>query len=146
MSEAAWLADLPSRCLGLEVTETAVMADTESASAVLRRIADDGFGIALDDFGTGYSSLAYLRRLPVSGVKIDQSFIVDAAEGGADRTICASVIALCRELGMPAIAEGVETHAHRDMLLELGCPAGQGYLWGRPMAKEALLEWLAAQG
>jgi diguanylate cyclase (GGDEF)-like protein/PAS domain S-box-containing protein len=143
VSEAVWLADLPASCLGLEVTETAVMGDHESASAVLRRLADDGFGIALDDFGTGYSSLAYLRTLPVSSVKIDRSFVDDAAEGGVDRTICASVIALCRDLGIRAIAEGVETSAQRDMLHELGCPAGQGYLWGKPMNKSALLVWLA---
>lgn len=92
VSEAAWLADLPPSCLGLEVKETAVMVNPEGASAVLRRTADDGFGVALDDFGTGYSSLAHLRRLPVSRVKIDRSFVVDAAEGAAlDRTICASV-------------------------------------------------------
>nr|WP_302053598.1 EAL domain-containing protein [Nocardioides panacis] len=143
VSEAAWLAGLPPSCLGLEVTETAVMADPESASAVLRRLADDGFGVALDDFGTGYSSLAYLRRLPVSRVKIDRSFVVDAAEGELDRTICASVVTLCHDLGIQAIAEGVETQAQHDMLLELGCPSGQGYLWGRPMNKEALLTWLA---
>lgn len=143
VSEAAWLADLPSGSLCLEVTETAVMADPTAASEVLRRIADDGFGIALDDFGTGYSSLAYLRTLPVSRVKIDRSFVVDAAEGAVDRTICASVIALCRDLGIQAIAEGVETQAQYEMLRELRCPAGQGYLWARPMPKEALLGWLA---
>jgi EAL domain-containing protein (putative c-di-GMP-specific phosphodiesterase class I) len=143
VSEAVWLAELPSGCLGLEVTETAVMADPETASAVLRRIADDGFGVALDDFGTGYSSLAYLRSLPVSRVKIDRSFVVDAAEGTTDRTICASVVALCHDLGIQAIAEGVETQAQHDMLHQLGCPAGQGYRWGKPMPKEALLARLA---
>lgn len=143
VSEAAWLADLPPSCLCLEVTETAVMADPETACAVLRRITDDGFGVALDDFGTGYSSLAYLRRLPVSRVKIDRSFVVDAAEGAADRTICASVVALCHDLGIQAIAEGVETQAQYDMLRELGCPAGQGYRWAKPMPKETLLAWLA---
>lgn len=81
VSEAVWLADLPARCLNLEVTETAVMADLETASALLQRLADDGFGVALDDFGTGYSSLAYLRSLPVSSVKIDRAFVVDAVEG-----------------------------------------------------------------
>ena len=143
VSEAVWLADLPPSCLGLEVTETAVMADPETASAVLRRLADDGYGIALDDFGTGYSSLAYLRSLPVSRVKIDRSFVVDAVEGAADRTICASVVALCHDLGIQAIAEGVETPAQHTMLQELGCPAGQGYRWGKPMPKQALLTQLA---
>jgi diguanylate cyclase (GGDEF)-like protein/PAS domain S-box-containing protein len=143
VSEAAWLADLPPGCLGLEVTETAVMADPESASAVLSRLTDDGFSVALDDFGTGYSSLAYLRSLPVKRVKIDRSFVVDAAERAADRTICASVVALCRDLGIQAIAEGVETQAQHEMLQEMGCPAGQGYRWGKPMTKEALLARLA---
>jgi diguanylate cyclase (GGDEF)-like protein/PAS domain S-box-containing protein len=143
VSEAVWLADLPSSCLCLEVTETAVMADPTTASAVLRRITNDGFRVALDDFGTGYSSLAYLRNLPVSTVKIDRSFVVDAAEGAVDRTICASVVALCRDLGILAIAEGVETQAQYDMLRELGCPAGQGYRWAEPMPKEDLVAWLA---
>lgn len=143
--EAAWLADLPSSCLCLEVTETAVMADPAAASEALRRIADDGYGVALDDFGTGYSSLAYLRNLPVSRVKIDRSFVVDAAEGGVDRTICASVVALCRDLGIQAIAEGVETQAQYQMLRELHCPAGQGYRWAKPMPKETLLAWLAGE-
>lgn len=143
VSEAVWLADLPSSCLCLEVTETALMAEPAIACAMLTRIADDGFGVALDDFGTGYSSLAYLRSLPVSRVKIDRSFVVDAAEGGVDRTICASVVALCRDLGIQAIAEGVETQAQHEMLHELRCPAGQGYRWARPMPKEALLAWLA---
>jgi EAL domain-containing protein (putative c-di-GMP-specific phosphodiesterase class I) len=97
----------------------------------------------LDDFGTGYSSLAYLRSLPVSSVKIDRSFVVDAVEGASDRTICASVVALCRDLGIRAIAEGVETQAQYDMLRELGCPAGQGYRWGKPMPKDVLLARLA---
>lgn len=145
VSEAVWLADLPPSCLCLEVTETAVMADPATASAVLRRLTDDGFGVALDDFGTGYSSLAHLRRLPVSTVKIDRSFVIDAAEGGLDRTICASVVALCRDLGIQAIAEGVETQAQYDMLRELGCPAGQGYRWAKPMPKEDLLKWLAGR-
>ncbi|MCU1431672.1 MAG: diguanylate cyclase/phosphodiesterase with sensor(s), partial [Actinotalea sp.] len=143
VSEAVWLADLPPGCLCLEVTETAVMADPATASAVLRRITDDGFGVALDDFGTGYSSLAYLRSLPVSRLKIDRSFVVDAVERAVDRTICASVIALCHDLGIQAIAEGVETQAQYELLRELGCPAGQGYRWARPMPKEALREWLA---
>jgi diguanylate cyclase (GGDEF)-like protein len=144
VSEAVSLADLPHGCLNLEVTETAVLADPESASAVLRRIADAGFGVALDDFGTGYSSLSYLRSLPVTRVKIDRSFVVDAAQCAVDRTICASVVALCRDLGIQAIAEGVETQAQHDMLQELGCLAGQGYRWGKPMDREALSAWLAA--
>lgn len=65
------------------------------------------------------------------------------SRGLCDRTICASVVALCRDLGIQAIAEGVETQAQQDMLLELGCPAGQGYRWGKPMAKEILVAWLA---
>ena len=143
VSEAAWLADLPPSCLGLEVTETAVMADPESASAVLRRIADDGFGVALDDFGTGYSSLAYLRNLPVSSVKIDRSFVVDAAgELPTARSARASSLCVVSSASAP-IAEGVETQAQQDMLRSMGCPAGQGYRWGRPMPKETLVPWLA---
>ncbi len=142
VSEAAWLSDLPPGCLCLEVTETAVMAEPATASAVLKRLAEGGFSVALDDFGTGYSSLAYLRSLPVSRVKIDRSFVIDAADGVIDRAICASVVALCSQLGIQAIAEGVETQAQYDMLRELGCPAGQGYLWAKPMPKEDLVAWL----
>jgi predicted signal transduction protein with EAL and GGDEF domain len=142
VSEAAWLADVPAGCLCLEVTETAVMADPATASLVLKRLAEDGFRVALDDFGTGYSSLAYLRSLPVSRVKIDRSFVIDAADGVVDRTICASVVALCSQLGIQAIAEGVETQAQYDMLRDLGCPAGQGYLWAKPMPRDDLVAWL----
>jgi EAL domain-containing protein (putative c-di-GMP-specific phosphodiesterase class I) len=76
-------------------------------------------------------------------VKIDRSFVVDAAEGATDRTICASVVTPCHDLGIQAIAEGVETQAQHDMLQQLGCPVGQGYRWGKPMPKEALLARLA---
>jgi len=140
--EAAWLAGLPSGRLCLEVTETAVMSEPAAASAALKKITEEGFSIALDDFGTGYSSLAYLRTLPVSRLKIDRSFVVDAIDGGVDHTICASVIDLCRQLGIESIAEGVETQAQFDMLSKLGCYASQGYRWARPMPKADLVDWL----
>lgn len=142
-SDAVRSAGLPPGRLCLELTETVVMADPATACVLLRRMTEDGFSLALDDFGTGHSSLAYLRRLPVSTVKIDRSFVVDLAEGGVGRTICAGVVALAHALGIQTVAEGVETRVQHDLLREVGCRAGQGHHWARPMPVDVLRAWLA---
>src|SRR3954451_12434377 len=124
--------------LGIELTEHAVVQDLPSAVVALSALREMGVGGSLDDFGTGYSSLLYLRELPISEVKIDRVFIdrVDADE--EDAAIVDSVIRLARTVGVSAVAEGVERAAQASMLMAMGCPSAQGYLWGRPEAEPDL--------
>ena len=128
----------PAAQLKLEVTESLFVQDREDARAKMLRLRERGITFALDDFGTGYSSLAYLKRLPLDQLKIDQSFVRGLPEDEASAAIVASTIALSRSLGLEVIAEGVETAAQQDWLLAHGCRAFQGYLFGRPVPVEAL--------
>ena len=115
--------------LVVEITESTAIADTEHAIEVLNRIRDAGFRIVLDDFGTGYSSLSYLELLPITGIKLDRSFIARESRHPA---ILKAVIVLATELGLSVTAEGIETIAQCDEVRRLGCGYGQGYLFGRP--------------
>ncbi len=134
---------VPPDCVELEVTEGAFMLDPERALALLGRLRALGVSLSIDDFGTGFSSLAYLRRMPISALKIDKSFVLGMAENNADRTIVNSTIHLAHNLGISVIAEGVETLALRDILIELGCDIGQGYWFARPMPAHDVLPWCA---
>lgn len=128
--------------LTLELTETMLMRDIASAIGVLERLRDQGYGLALDDFGTGYSSLNYLKRLPVSELKIDRAFVIDVARGGRDGALAAAVITLGKELGLQVVAEGVETEEQSEFLRGRGCVLQQGYLHSRPVPQgefEAML-------
>lgn len=128
--------------LVLEVTESAAMDEPGEAAEVLRGLRELGVGLALDDFGTGYSSLSHLRRLPVSFLKIDRSF-VEGLGGEADSgVLVGGVIALSRELGFEPVAEGVETPGQLERLLELGCELGQGYYFASPMPEGTAEELL----
>ena len=128
----------PAAQLKLEVTESLFVQDREDARAKMLRLRERGITFALDDFGTGYSSLAYLKRLPLDQLKIDQSFVRGLPEDEASAAIVASTIALSKSLGLEVIAEGVETTSQRDWLLAHGCRAFQGYLFGRSVPVEAL--------
>lgn len=139
-------AGIPYEALALEVTETGVMSDPEGAAAVLGRLRERGIGVHVDDFGTGYSSLSYLRRLPISGIKIDRSFIKDLATEPDDLAITVSIIELSRSLGIRTIAEGVETPEQMALLEQRGCWAGQGYLWSPALPLPALIELLDRRG
>jgi diguanylate cyclase (GGDEF)-like protein len=121
----------PSR-LDLEVTEGLLIKDAERAIAILERLKALGVKISMDDFGTGYSSLSYFRMFPFDKVKIDQSFIHDMIDNPQARAIIRSVIGLGRGLGMPVVAEGVETNEQLDALRAEGCDQVQGYLISRP--------------
>jgi diguanylate cyclase (GGDEF)-like protein/PAS domain S-box-containing protein len=123
---------LPARQLCLEVTETALMDDAPTSMATLQALHDLGVLFAIDDFGTGYSSLLYLKRLPVSALKVDRSFVAGLPHDVEDEAIVASTIQLGHTLNLDVIAEGVETPAQRSRLTDLGCDYGQGYLLGRP--------------
>jgi diguanylate cyclase (GGDEF)-like protein/PAS domain S-box-containing protein len=129
---------LPASALWLEITESMLMTDPESASKVLHALHAHGVRLAIDDFGTGYSSLAYLRRFPVEMLKIDRSFTMAMNESADDEAIVASVTALAHTLGMRVVAEGVEETHQLDKLHELACDYVQGYLIGRPTAAAAV--------
>ncbi len=119
--------------ISVEITESALMNDVERSIGVLRALRDQGVALTVDDFGTGYSSLNYLKRLPVSGLKIDASFIAGLDHSGPDRAIVEAVVTLGATLEQQATAEGVETSRQLEVLMELGCPMAQGFLLGKPV-------------
>ena len=121
------------RRLRLELTESIMVRDVDHVVAKMRALRDQGVGFSLDDFGTGYSSLAYLKRLPIDQLKIDQGFVRDILSDHNDAAIAKMVIALADSMGLSVIAEGVETQEQRDCLAALGCHEYQGYLFGRPV-------------
>ncbi|MDQ1697851.1 MAG: hypothetical protein QOJ03_3204 [Frankiaceae bacterium] len=127
----------PPERLHLEITETALMQASQSLVGQLRQLRESGVGVVLDDFGTGFSSLSLLRDFPVSMVKIDKSFIAPLLEDAGALAIVRAVLSMCRDLGVPVVAEGVETEAQAERLAELGCSHVQGYLFGRPRSVAA---------
>ncbi len=118
--------------LWLEITETALMADTNAAGNALRDLRGLGLHLSVDDFGTGYSSLTYLKRFPVEAIKVDRSFVTGLGLEADDTSIVEAVVRLGHSLGLSVVAEGVETPLQLSRLRELGCDKGQGYLFGRP--------------
>ncbi|WPL12708.1 MULTISPECIES: sensor domain-containing protein [Thiorhodovibrio] len=124
--------------LKLELTETLLVKDVKDAAAKMEALKALGISFSLDDFGTGYSSLAYLKRLPLDQLKIDQSFVHDLLENSSDAAIVDAIISMARNLGLAVIAEGVETVAQHSFLLKHGCDAFQGFLFGRPGPAEGL--------
>ena len=121
------------RRLKLELTEGSLLENTEHVVATIGSLKAAGVGISLDDFGTGYSSLAYLKRLPLDQLKIDQAFVRDLSTDASDLAIVRTIIALGHSFGIEVIAEGVETEVQRTMLISLGCRVFQGYLFARPV-------------
>jgi len=133
--------DVPPKRLELEVTETSALEDIERVSSILTACSNLGVRFALDDFGTGYSSLTYLKRLPVSVLKIDQSFVRDMLHDPGDLSILEGVLGLARAFHREVIAEGVESVDHGKLLLQLGCDRAQGYAIARPMPAADLTAW-----
>ncbi|NJD25163.1 MAG: EAL domain-containing protein [Betaproteobacteria bacterium] len=135
--------NVPIDRLSLEVLETSALEEVGHMPALFAACADLGVSFALDDFGTGYSSLTYLKRLPVRVLKIDQSFVRDMLSDPDDLAIIAGVLGLARSFGREVVAEGVETVAHGEALLRLGCEVAQGYGIARPMPATDLPAWRA---
>ena len=143
---AALLARYPSvrqGLLELEILETSALEDMIAVQTIMQGCRTLGVNFSLDDFGTGYSSLTYLKQLPVSTLKIDQSFIRDMLEDSGDLSIVKGVIGLAAAFNRAVIAEGVETEAHGQSLLALGCDHAQGYAIARAMPAEQIVQWVA---
>ncbi len=120
-------------CLKLELTESALMENAETATLMLKQIKETGVQVSVDDFGTGYSSLSYLHRFPIDTLKIDRSFVSTMEDGSENGEIVRTVIALAKALNLTVVAEGIETIHQFHQLRILGCEYGQGYLFSRPL-------------
>ena len=136
---------VPPQRLTLEVTEAGVLDGTERPIPTLRSLRDLGVRLSVDDFGTGNSSLAQLRRLPVHEVKVDRSFVQGMATDPGDLAIVNAVVTLSQQFGLAVVAEGVESELTLELLQDIGCEIGQGFLFSRPLPYERLEAWFGAQ-
>jgi len=134
----------PASALELEITESVAMMGSTAIERALHELKSRDIAVAIDDFGTGYSSLSYLDRLTVDRIKIDKAFIRPLDRPDPDTRLVEMVIALSHKLGLPVVAEGVETEAQAALLKQLGCDEAQGYLWGKPMTGDELRRLLTA--
>ncbi|MBI5615942.1 MAG: EAL domain-containing protein [Gammaproteobacteria bacterium] len=137
---------IPPRLLCLEITESSLMEDPRTAHETVSRLHALGVQLAIDDYGTGYSSLAYVKRLPVSELKIDRAFVMNMTKHPEDAAIVRSTIELGHNLRLRVVAEGVETEAEIELLTALGCDVVQGYLVSRPLPAAQFDAWLAQDG
>ncbi|MGC5022178.1 putative bifunctional diguanylate cyclase/phosphodiesterase [Micromonospora sp. DT47] len=136
---------VPPQRLTLEIKEAGVLDGTERPIPTLRRLRDLGVRLSVDDFGTGDSSLAHLRRLPVHEVKVDRSFVQGMATDPGDLAIVNAVVTLSQQFGLAVVAEGVESELTLELLQDIGCQIGQGFLFSRPLPYERLEAWFGAQ-
>ena len=133
--------NFPESLLILEITETSIMVDPERSLSILARIHQKGVKLSIDDFGTGYSSLAYLKKLPVSELKIDRSFVTDMLISESDATIVNATIQLGHNLGLKVVAEGVEDQQTFNTLRSMGCDLQQGYFISKAVLPELITNW-----
>ena len=133
---------VPAQVIGLEVTEGTLITDIEQSITMLHALKQLGFDIAIDDFGTGYSSLAYLRRFPISELKVDKIFVQNMITSKSDTQIVRSVIDLAHNFGLTVVAEGAEDAATLAALEAMGCDQVQGYVFSRPLRASAFAEWM----
>jgi EAL domain-containing protein (putative c-di-GMP-specific phosphodiesterase class I) len=133
--------DVPPTMLELEILESAALEDVQHMCNVMESCQALGVRFSLDDFGTGFSSLSYLKRLPAETIKIDQSFVRGILDSHDDLTLVTAIVALAKAFHRHVIAEGVETEAQGQRLLELGCELGQGFGIGRPMPARDVARW-----
>ncbi|MDH4449818.1 MAG: EAL domain-containing protein [Rhodoferax sp.] len=139
-------AGLPGMSLVVEITEGLLLDTNDSVSEQLLEWRDAGIQVALDDFGTGYSSLAYLQKLDIDFIKIDQSFVQGLVPGGTEFILCKAMVVMAHALGLRVVAEGVETALQRDLLIDAGCDFAQGYFFSRPLPVGLLEDLLATPG
>ena len=145
-AEALAEAGLAGASLRLELTESVVMEDPEAAAAKLARLKQLGIALDIDDFGTGYSSLSHLRRFPIDALKIDRSFVSRMDTDHDDHEIVRTIVTLAANLGVAAVAEGVETREQKERLKSLRCRYGQGFLFSRPLEGAAIGDLLRRMG
>lgn len=131
------------RSLTVEITESALVSDSDSNFERLRQLRAAGIGISIDDFGTGYSSLSYFRTIPATELKIDRSFIVNMLESDRSRHLVEAIIWLAHRFGLAVCAEGVEKTAEIELLTELGCDVLQGYYFSKALPQEEFCRWLS---
>ncbi len=136
-------AGVPPETMGVEITEGVLLGDVESACSALYALADNGVTVSVDDFGVGYSSLNYLRKLPLSFLKIDRSFVKDCVENTDDATLARTIIMLAKNLRLRVVAEGVETEAQVSFLRTEGADFFQGFLFAKPMPADEIVTRLA---
>lgn len=136
------ISQIPPECVELELTESTLMDDVETAIKIMQEIKTTGVSIAIDDFGTGYSSLSYIKRFPIDVLKVDRSFVRDIPEDQNDMAITAAVIAMAHKLSLEVVAEGVETQEQLHFLRRNNCDEGQGYLFSRPLSLGQLHQFL----
>jgi EAL domain-containing protein (putative c-di-GMP-specific phosphodiesterase class I) len=135
-------AGLPAHRMMLEIVETLLLHEDEEVWADLAELREAGVRVAIDDFGTGYSSLSYLRQMALDVVKLDKSFVGEIALSAQQRALVEGIVQLANTLGLEVIAEGIETQEQRDILADIGCPYGQGYLFSKPLPGGETFPWL----
>ena len=134
--------DINPEEIELELTESSIMENPEKSIEAFEYLSGLGTKVSIDDFGTGYSSLSYLKKINADVLKIDRSFVIDLELNEDDRAICKAIINMAHSLGMEVIAEGVENHAQRDLLHDLGCHMIQGYLYSKPLPALDFVEFV----
>ncbi|MEM7466119.1 MAG: EAL domain-containing protein [Pseudomonadota bacterium] len=136
-------ANIPSASIEIEITESLLMQDLDTVLSQLKALKEQNINIWIDDFGTGYSSLSYLKQLPISGLKIDQSFVREMASNNNDLAIVTTVIGLARNLNLGVVAEGVEEHEQLRLLATKNCDIAQGFYYSRPLPNHEFQTWVA---
>ena len=131
--------------IGLEITETHLMKNIKENSKIVTQMREYGFNIIIDDFGTGYSSMSYLKKLPITNLKIDKSFVDDICTDKSDVEIVKATIAICKSFNYDIVAEGIETKEQEELLANLGVRFGQGYLFSKPKTKAELIEFIKSR-
>ena len=145
MARALETSGVDPRRITLELTESILLQDAETAIARLHDLKRLGVRLAIDDFGTGYSSLSYLKRLPIEEIKVDRSFVMQMHVDANDFMIVRATVDLGRNLGLRVVAEGVEDLATFDRLAEFGCDEAQGYYISRPLSAVEFTRWLSVR-